>query len=73
MDVAVTTTIENAMDGSFTGEPYVGTLENGGVQIAPLHEFEDDVPDELKQQLEDVKQAIISGDIKITSPAQPGQ
>lgn len=73
MDVAVKTTVQNAIDGTFSGRPYVGTLENGGVQIAPLHEYEDDVPDELKQQLDQVKKDIISGDIEITSPAQPGK
>ncbi|HET7328082.1 MAG TPA: BMP family ABC transporter substrate-binding protein [Nocardioidaceae bacterium] len=72
MDVAVKQVIETTMNGEFDGEPYIGTLENGGVQLAPFHEHEDEVPDELKQQLDEVKQAIISGDIKITSPAQPG-
>lgn len=72
MDVAVEDIIHRAIEKKFTGEPYIGTLENGGVQIAPLHEFEDDVPDELKSQLDKVKKGIVSGDIEITSPAQPG-
>ena len=35
------------VDGSFEGGLYSGTLENGGVGIAPYHEFEDSVPDDL--------------------------
>lgn len=73
MDVAVKEVVEATMNDEFDSEPFIGTLENGGVQIAPLHEFEDEVPDELKTQLDEVKQAIIAGEIEITSPAQPGQ
>ena len=36
-----------SVSGEFDATPYVGTLENGGVGLAPvLHYFEDDVPEE---------------------------
>lgn len=73
MDVAVKDVVETTMDDEFDSEPYIGTLENEGVQLAPFHEFEDEVPDELKSELEEVESQIVSGDIEITSPAQPGQ
>jgi basic membrane protein A len=53
-----------------TGE-FLGTLENEGVSIAPYHEFDDDIPQELKDEVEQLKQDIIDGTIEVTSPAQP--
>lgn len=71
MDVAVFDAIKAAQDGSFTGEEYVGTLENEGTGLSEFHEFEDKVSDEIKSELDELKQGIIAGDIEITSEAQP--
>ena len=68
MDVAVFDTIEAALRDNFEGGLYVGTLENEGVQIAPLHEFEDEVPQEVKDTLDELRQGIIDGSISV-SPA----
>lgn len=62
--------IKDAVDGNFTSDPYVGTLENEGVGLAPFHDFEDAVPAELKDEIEDLRQQIISGDLEVTSPSQ---
>ena len=56
-----------AASGDFTNEPYVGTLENDGVGIAPFHEFEDKVSESLQAELDEVKAGIIDGSIKVTS------
>ncbi len=71
IDVAVTDTIGQAVNGEFTNEEYVGTLANDGTGLAPFHDFEDQVPAELKTQLEEIKQGIIDGTIEVTSPNQP--
>ncbi|HET6625594.1 MAG TPA: BMP family ABC transporter substrate-binding protein [Nocardioidaceae bacterium] len=71
MDVAVEQSIKDSLNDEFTSEPYVGTLENDGVALAPYHEMDSEIPQELKDQIEDIKQKIIDGDIKITSPAAP--
>ncbi len=63
MDVAVFDTIEAAVNDEFEGGIYSGTLENDGVGIAPFHEFEGDISDELAAELEDLTAAIIAGDI----------
>ena len=63
MDVAVRDAIKMALDGTFKGGTYVGTLKNGGVGIAPFHEFEGKVPDSLKKELEQLKQDIIDGKV----------
>ncbi|MHA6511183.1 BMP family lipoprotein [Tessaracoccus sp. Z1128] len=71
MDVAVFEAIKASMEGTFSSDPYVGTLENDGVSLAPFHDFESKISDELKAELEAIKADIISGAITITSPSQP--
>ena len=71
MDVAVFEAIKAAKDGSFSSDPYVGTLENGGVSLAPFHDFEASLPEGLQAELDQVKADIISGTITIASPSQP--
>jgi basic membrane protein A and related proteins len=65
MDVAVFTAIEEALNDEFEGGLYVGTLENEGVGIAPYHEFEDTVDDEVKTEVEDLQQQIIDGEVTV--------
>ncbi len=71
LDVAVFDAITAAKDGSFSNEPFVGTLENGGTGLAPFHDFESKVPAELKTELDTIKADIIAGKIKIESKSQP--
>lgn len=71
MDVAVFEAIQASMNDEFSSEEYVGTLENEGVSLAPFHDFEDDLPEGLTGELDDLKAKIISGEIEITSPSQP--
>ena len=66
MDVAVEDAIKASVEGTFDNTPYTGTLENGGVGLAPFHEQESAVPAELASQLDDLKQQIIDGDIQVT-------
>jgi len=72
IDVAVKDTIGETIDGNFSNKEYIGTLENEGTGLAPFHDFEGQVPQELKDQLEQMGQGIIDGSIEITSPNQPG-
>ena len=69
MGNAVFDTIEAAVNGEFSSEPYVGTLENGGVSLAPYYDFEDQVPAELQAEIEDLRDQIIAGDLVIDSPS----
>lgn len=68
---AVYDTIESVVNGTFTAEAYVGTLENGGVGLAPYHEFEDLVPADLQAEIEELTQQIINGEITIESVNSP--
>ncbi|MEP7763416.1 BMP family ABC transporter substrate-binding protein [Sanguibacter sp. 25GB23B1] len=67
MDVSVYDTIMAAGSGSFDAEAYVGTLENGGVGLAELHNFEDKVDQELVDEVDALKESIIAGDVTVTS------
>jgi basic membrane protein A and related proteins len=64
MDVAVRDVTLEAADGNFEGGLYTGTLENDGVALGPYNEFEDQVPDELKSAVDDLRQQIIDGEIE---------
>ncbi|HZD79946.1 MAG TPA: BMP family ABC transporter substrate-binding protein [Actinomycetota bacterium] len=65
MDVAVEDAVKTVIDGSFQGGTYVGTLENDGVGIAPFHNFDSQVPSDLKSKIDELKQGIIDGSISV--------
>jgi basic membrane protein A len=71
MDLSVTDAIKAAKDGSFSSEPYVGTLKNDGTGISPYHQFDAKIPADLKAEVDKIKTDIIAGNIKITSKSQP--
>ena len=67
IDVGTYEAVLAAGNGEFDNAPFVGTLENEGVGIAPFHDFESKVPGTLQGELEDLKAAIIAGDVEVTS------
>jgi basic membrane protein A len=67
MDVAVLDTVKAAKDDTFKGGIYTGTLKNDGVGIAPYHEFDATVPKALRDKVDEYKQQIISGELKVSS------
>lgn len=69
MDVAVFDAIQAVIDGTFEGGNYFGTLENDGVALAPFHDFDDEVPQEVKDELESIRQAIIAGELEVAPTA----
>jgi basic membrane protein A len=65
MDVAVFDAVKAVQDGTYQSGTYVGTLENGGVDIAPYHDYDSQVPQSVKDEVAQVKQDLISGKINI--------
>ena len=59
------------MNGNFTNTPYIGTLANDGVGLAPYHDFESKVPAELNTKIEELKAQIIDGTITVESTNSP--
>jgi basic membrane protein A len=64
IQTAVKTAVLSAAKGSFTGGNYIGTLANGGVALAPYHQFASKVPASLQAELAKVKAGIENGSIK---------
>jgi len=64
IQTAVKGAVTSAAGGSFKGGNYIGTLANGGVQLAPYHDFASKVPAALQSELAQIKAGIISGSIK---------
>ena len=61
--------IKEAAAGSLQGGNYEGTLANNGVSLSPYHDFDSKIPSSLKSEIDQAKQGIISGSLKI-DPAQ---
>ena len=61
---AVKGAVTSAATGTFKGGAYIGTLQNGGVGIAPYHDFASKVPASLQSEVNTIKGKIISGQIK---------
>ncbi|MDR1033262.1 MAG: BMP family ABC transporter substrate-binding protein [Bifidobacteriaceae bacterium] len=69
---AVETTISSMLGGAaFSNTPYVGTIENGGVGLAPYHEFESKVDSALQEKVTALQQEIASGAVKVESTFSP--
>ncbi|ALV40504.1 hypothetical protein AU252_04435 [Pseudarthrobacter sulfonivorans] len=71
MGEAVQTVVKEDKEGKFTNTPYVGTLANDGVQLAPFHSFDSQVPADLKSELDQLKKDIVDGKVKVESAASP--
>jgi basic membrane protein A len=63
IDVFVFETIENVITTGSPGDQYVGGLANGGTDIAPYHDFEEVVPQQLKDEVDQLRQDIIDGTV----------
>ena len=73
LDSATGAVVKDAAKGKFTNTPYVGTLKNDGVGLAPFHNFASKVDPSLKGELDKIKAGIIDGSITVQSPASPKQ
>ena len=71
LDNSVYDTVVSVIDGTFQGGLYVGTLANDGVGLAEYHEWDDDIPQELKDRIEELRQGIIDGDVSVDPTDYP--
>ena len=65
MDVTTFNAIQSVVDGTFAGGVTVGTLANGGVGLAPYHDFDASIPQALKDQIETLKAGITDGSVSV--------
>lgn len=71
ISTAVFETVKQTKDGAFDSTPFVGTLANNGVGLAPFHDFAEQVPAELQAKLDVIKEEIVSGTVKVESKNSP--
>ena len=60
-------TVKQSVDGKFVNTPYVGTLANGGIDLAPFHDADSKVPADVKTKVDALKKSIIDGSLKVES------
>ena len=60
---------QDASSSQFDASPYVGTLANQGVSIAPFHDFSTKLSQDVQSKIADLSQQIASGQLKVSSPA----
>jgi basic membrane protein A len=71
VDVAARDAVEQAAGSkTFDNSTYIGTLKNGGLGLAPFHDFESKVPSTLAGELTKIQSGIEDGSITVTSPAK---
>ncbi|HEX2993694.1 MAG TPA: BMP family ABC transporter substrate-binding protein, partial [Anaerolineales bacterium] len=68
VDVAVYNYLKTVADGSVQAGISTGTLQNGGVGLAPFHDWESKIPADLKAQIKKARDGIKDGSIKINLP-----
>jgi len=58
-------TIQDVVNGKFTGGTVTYALADGGVDLAPFHNFDSQVPQPLKDELTQLKKDVISGAVTV--------
>lgn len=72
MNVAVADSVESVLNDTFVSGLYVGTLENDGVGISATQPpLDSQVPQELKDKLEELFQGIIDGTVSVDPADYP--
>jgi basic membrane protein A len=65
INVAVYNTVRDVTAGKFTGGAVTYTIADGGVDLAPYHDFDSQVPAALKAEIEQAKKDLISGALTV--------
>jgi basic membrane protein A len=60
-DLPLQAILADIRNGTFTGKDYSFDHTNGGTALSPLHNWEDKIPDEVKERLADYEKKIVSG------------
>ena len=65
IDAAVLDTFKANANGTTGGNNYEGTLANGGVALAPFHDFDSQISADLKAGIDALKGKIVDGSVKV--------
>lgn len=67
IQTSLTDVATKAVDGALPAGTYEGTVENGGVGLAPFHQADAAVPQALRDQLTQVGTAIVAGSVQTSA------
>jgi basic membrane protein A len=65
IDVSVLDFFNQVNEGYLGGRDYSGTLRNNGVILAPFHDYEDQIPADLKAGIEALRLALVDGQVSV--------
>jgi basic membrane protein A len=66
VDVAVYETVKAAVEGTFpAGETVSYGLDVGGVDLAPYHDFDSVIPQDIKDAVNKAREDVISGAVTV--------
>ncbi|CAN5270955.1 hypothetical protein BH09ACT6_BH09ACT6_25470 [soil metagenome] len=68
---AVERIVSDDSKGVFDNASFIGTLANGGVDIAPFHDLAASVPPALATEIDALRADIVAGTLVVSSPSQP--
>ena len=71
MSRSVEEVVTQAADGTFDSAPYVGTLENGGVGLAPYHDQQSTVDGTLDRQVRQLEKDIVDRSVRVPATSSP--
>jgi basic membrane protein A and related proteins len=63
IDVSVTAAVERGLNDEAPQPVFVSTLENGGVDLGPFHDYEGDFDQTVLDGIQALRDAIIAGDV----------
>ncbi len=70
IDAALDRIIGDALAGKLQGKPYLMTMPEGGVQLAPFNEA---IPQSVRAKVEEARKAILGGSLKVPVIEKPTQ
>jgi basic membrane protein A len=65
IDVSVLDFFNRVEGGYLGGSDYSGTIANGGVLLSPYHDYDSQIPAELKTEIEDLKADLTDGTLTV--------
>jgi basic membrane protein A len=68
VDVAVYNYLKTVADGSVRAGTSTGNLQNGGIGLAPFHDWDSQIPADLKAHIQQASDGIRNGSITIDMP-----
>lgn len=71
IDQSVFLAIQRAVDGDAPQPVFVNDLENGGVGLGEFHDYEDEISEETRGELEQLEQDIIDGSVVVSDWLNP--